>query len=575
MTSSKVTSEEPEPGRVRELDAVIVGAGFSGLYMLYRARDVLGLKTRVYEAGDGVGGTWYWNRYPGARCDSESYYYSFSFSEELEQEWQWTHRYPEQPEILAYLNHVADRFDLRRDIQLSTRVVEATFDEATNRWNVRTDGGERIRAQFFISAVGCLSTTNVPKIPGLESFEGDWYHTGQWPHEGVDFAGKRVGLIGTGSTGIQAAPVIAAEAEHLTVFQRTPNFSVPARNGPLDPEETRRIKANYREVRRRSRESSFGFPYTVAESSALDHSPEERQTVYEKLWELGGIRFLAGSFNDLIRNKEANDTAAEFIRAKIRETVKDPAIAEKLLPTDHPYGTKRPPIDTDYFETFNRENVTLIDVRESPIVEITPRGVRTRDGETELDIIVFATGFDAMTGSLLKIDIRGLGGRSLREKWEEGPRTYLGLQVAGFPNLFMITGPGSPSVLVNMPVSIEQHVEWISDCVRYMRDKGLSRIEPTPAAEQAWVEHVSEVANETLFPLANSWYVGANIPGKTRVILPYVGGMTAYRERCAEITSRGYEGFVFAAEPRPRAGKRASRALPRSPRRAGGLAGSF
>jgi cation diffusion facilitator CzcD-associated flavoprotein CzcO len=545
MTSPKATFEDLEPVQVRELDAVIVGAGFSGLYMLYRVRDVLGLKTRVYEAGDGVGGTWYWNRYPGARCDSESYYYSFSFDEELEQEWEWNSRYPEQPEILAYLNHVADRFDLRRDIQLSTRVVEAIFDEETNRWNVRTDRGERIRAQFFISAVGCLSATNVPKIPGLERFEGDWYHTGEWPHEDVDFRGKRVGLIGTGSTGIQATPVIAAEAEHLTVFQRTPNYSVPARNAPLDPEETQRVKANYREVRRLSRESSFGFPYAVSARSALEHSPEERQAIYEGLWELGGIRFLAGSFNDLIRNKEANDTAAEFIRAKIRGIVKDPAVAEKLVPTDHPYGTKRPPIDTDYFETFNHQNVSLVDIRNAPILEITPRGIRTEAAEYELDIIVFATGFDAMTGSLLKIDIRGLGGRSLREKWEEGPRTYLGLQLAGFPNLFTITGPGSPSVLVNMPVSIEQHVEWISDCITYMRDKGLSRIEATPDAEEAWVEHVSDVANETLFPLANSWYVGSNIPGKTRVILPYVGGMCTYRERCVEVASRGYEGFAF------------------------------
>ncbi|MGH7818234.1 MAG: flavin-containing monooxygenase, partial [Candidatus Binatia bacterium] len=444
MSSSKPNPRNARSGQDQELDAVIVGAGFSGLYMLYRARDVLGLKARVYEAGDGVGGTWYWNRYPGARCDSESYYYSYSFSEELEQEWEWSSRYPEQPEILRYLNHVADRFGLRRDIQLGTRVTRAAFDEATDRWEVRTDKGDVVSARFLISAVGCLSAANIPKLEGLDRFEGEWYHTGAWPHDGVDFRGKRVGQIGTGSTGIQAAPVIAVEAEHLFVFQRTPNFSVPARNAPLAPETTREVKANYRGIRRLSRDSFGGFPFKFTDRSALEVSEEERRATYERLWQEGGLKFVFDSFCDLLFNKAANDTAAEFIRGKIREIVKDDAVARKLLPTDHPYATKRPPIDTDYYETFNRDNVTLVDLRQSPIVEVTPRGLRTTEAEYDLDIIVFATGFDAMTGSLLKIDVQGSSGRSLREKWAEGPRTYLGLQIAGFPNLFTITGPGSP-----------------------------------------------------------------------------------------------------------------------------------
>ncbi len=526
-----------------ELDALIIGAGFSGLYALHHLGSGLGLSARVYEAADGVGGTWYWNRYPGARCDSESYYYSYSFSEELEQEWEWTSKYPEQPEILRYLEHVADRFDLRRDIQLGTRVTEATFDETRNRWEIRTDQGERVWAQFLISAVGCLSAANVPKIDGAERFEGEQYHTGAWPHEGVDFDGKRVGLIGTGSTGIQATPVIAAEADHLTVFQRTANYSVPARNTPLTQEEVLDTKANYREIRRLCRESFGGFPYTGVERSAFEVSDEERKAIYEQLWQDGGFKFLWASFSDLLSDKAANDTAADFIRGKIRETVKDPEVAEKLCPKDHPYGSKRPPIDTDYFETFNRDNVTLVDVRESPIVEITPAGIRTQDDEYELDTIVFATGFDAMTGSLLGMNIRGLGGRSLEDKWTEGPKTYLGLQIAGFPNLFTITGPGSPSVLSNMPVSIEQHVEWIADCISHLRGKGLTRIEATEHAEEEWVEHVRVVASFTLFPQANSWYLGANIPGKKRVFMPYVAGVLPYRQRCDEVASKNYEGF--------------------------------
>ncbi len=533
--------------QVQELDALIVGAGFSGLYMLHRLREVNGLRARVVEAGDGVGGTWYWNRYPGARCDSESYYYSYSFSEELEQEWQWSSKYPEQPEILSYLNHVADRFDLRRDIQLGTRVVSARYDDDRSRWTVRTDAGDVFDARFFISAVGCLSTANVPDIPGLDRFQGEWHHTGAWPHEGVDFTGKRVGLIGTGSTGIQATPVIAAQADHLTVFQRTANYSVPARNAPLTPERWAEIKANYRAIRDKARNSYAGFPFDPSVGSALETDEAERAATYQRLWDVGGFSFLYGSYADIFFNKEANETAAEFIRQRIREVVKDPVVAEKLCPTDHPYGSKRPPIDTNYFETFNRPNVSLVDLKETPIVEITETGIRTTGQDYDLDMIVFATGFDAMTGSLLRIDIRGRDGLELREKWAAGPRTYLGLQVAGFPNMFTITGPGSPSVLSNMPVSIEQHVEWISDCIAYLDERGIASIEATQEAEDAWVDHVAEVAKLTLFWEANSWYLGANIPGKTRVFMPYVGGVAPYRQRCDDIAAAGYEGFALAS----------------------------
>ncbi len=537
-----------------DLDAVVVGAGFSGLYMLYRLRDVLGLSARVYEAGDGVGGTWYWNRYPGARCDSESYYYSYSFSEELQQEWVWSSKYPEQPEILRYLEHVADRFDLWRDIQLGTRVTGAEFREGTDRWEIQLDDGEVVTARFFITAVGCLSAANVPPIPGLERFSGAWYHTGAWPHDGVDFHGKRVALIGTGSTGIQATPVIAADADHLTVFQRTPNYSVPARNFPLTPERMAEIKANYPEIRRKARQSFGGFPYDPSDKGAMEVTAEERQALYEQLWhEEGGFKFLFGSYNDFLFNSDANDTVADFIRNKIREIVKDPAVAEKLSPRDYPYGTKRPPIDTDYYETFNRDNVTLVDLRVTPITEITPSGVQTTAAHYDVDIIVFATGFDAMTGSLLKMDIRGRDGCTLRQKWESGPVTYLGVQVAGFPNMFTITGPGSPSVLTNMPVSIEQHVEWIADCISYLRERGMTRIEATEEAEEAWVDHVRQVAEGTLYPRANSWYIGANIPGKKRVFMPYVGGFLPYRQRCDEVAANGYEGFAFSGSPAPAA----------------------
>lgn len=528
---------------VRQYDAIIIGAGFAGLYQLHVLREKLGLSVCVIEAGGGVGGTWYWNRYPGARCDSESYYYSYSFSKELEQEWEWTERYPQQPEIMRYLNHVADRFDLRRDIQLDTRMTGAQFDADANCWSISTAGGERFAAKFLITGVGCLSTANIPDIKGSESFAGQAFHTGQWPHEGVNFTGKRVGLIGTGSTGIQAAPVIAETAAQLVVFQRTPNYSVPARNAPMDAASQQKIKAGYADIRRMSRQSTNGHPFDVSKTSALDVSPEEREARFEAAWERGGLRF-RGTFSDILTNTDANATASDFIRSKIRSIVKDPVVAARLTPLDHPFATKRPPIDTNYFETFNRDNVLLVDVKAAAIQEITPTGVTTSDAIYDLDIIVFATGFDAMTGPLLALNIVGVDGQNLKDSWAAGPRTYLGLQTVGFPNLFTITGPGSPSVLTNMPTAIEQHADWIANCIAHMREHDISRIEATPEATDKWVEHVNEAANATLLPMASSsWYLGANVPGKPRVFMPYAGGFAKYTSMCEHIAADNYAGF--------------------------------
>ena len=526
------------------VDAVVIGAGFSGLYMLKRLRDDLGMSTAVFEAGDGVGGTWYWNRYPGARCDSESYVYCFSFDDQLLQDWNWSGKYPEQPEILRYLNHVADRFDLKSGIQFNTRVNGAHWDDDEGRWLVTTDQGDRVSAQYLITAIGCISAGQIPQIPGLDEFGGDWYHTGSWPHEGVEFAGKRVAVIGTGSSGVQSIPVIAREAEHLTVFQRTPQYTIPARHETVDEEFLKEVKANYAEIMARSKVSAAGFPYDPSETSALEVSAEERQETYERLWQEGGFKFMFNSYADIAIDRRANDTASEFIRGKIREIVNDPDTAEKLLPRDHPFSSKRALIDTNYFDTYNRDNVDLVDIRHFPIEEITETGIRTADGEQyDVDIIVFATGYDAMTGTFFKMDIRGREGRELKEKWSDGPLSYLGLATADFPNMFMITGPGSPSVLSNMPVSIEQHVEWISDFVEYLRERGIDVAEADEAAEQEWVQHVSDIADQTMYMLADSWYLGANIPGKPRVFMPYAGGVGIYRERCDEIAANGYEGF--------------------------------
>lgn len=532
-----------------EIDALVIGAGFAGLYQLHSLRDRLGLSTRLLEAGGDLGGTWYWNRYPGARCDSESHAYRYFFSKELNEEWEWSERYPGPPEILRYLGRVAEKFDLRRDMRFGCRVVAARYDEGANRWRVETDAGERYAATYLVAAVGCLSAANVPDIPGLRDFAGQWFHTGRWPHEGVDLAGKRVGQIGTGSTGIQAAPVIAQAAAHLTVFQRTATYSVPARNAPLTPEFNRWVRANHAEIRAVAESTPNGHAFRISNRNVADVTPEERQAIYEAAWEKGGLQFRA-TFRDLLVDQAANDTACEFIKGRIRAIVRDPETARALADVDHPYATKRPPIDSGYYETFNRDNVTLVDLRADPIECITPRGIRTRSKEHELDVIVFATGYDAMTGALLAIDIRGREGRSLREDWRAGPHTYLGLQVPGYPNFFTITGPGSPSVLTNMPVAIEQHVEWITDCIAHLRRNGIDAIEPDPAAVRRWDAHVEEAANATLLSKAkHSWYYGANVPGKPRVFMPYAGGLARYRAICADVAAKGYEGFLLGRTP--------------------------
>ena len=541
-----MTTDRAKTTPTKEFDALVIGAGFAGLYQLLCLRDRLGLSVKSLEAGAGVGGTWYWNRYPGARCDSESHAYWYTFSPELMRNWTWTERYPGQAEIMRYLNFVADRFDLKRDIQFNTRVTSAHYDEVANRWNIRTEDGQNFTAKYLITAVGCLSTANVPKFPGLESFKGKRYHTGEWPHEGVDFTGKRVGMIGTGSTGIQAAPVIAAQAAHLTVFQRTANYSVPARNTPLAPDFQQYIKEHPAEIRAVTRETLNGMAYRIESRLAVETPPEEREKIYEAAWDRGGLQFRA-AFQDMMVSKKANDTAADFIKRKIRSIVADSKTAALLSDIDHPYAAKRPPIDTDYFETYNRPNVTLVDVKSVPITHISPVGICTGETEYPVDIIVFATGFDAMTGPILRMDMRGRDGVTLKDVWAAGPRNYLGLQIAGFPNLFTITGPGSPSVLCNMPVAIEQHADWISDCIAHMRTKGFEQIEAKPESVDQWVEEVNSVASKTLLPMAkHSWYLGANIPGKPRVFMPYAGGMVRYREICAEVAANGYEGFALS-----------------------------
>ena len=531
-------------------DVVVVGAGFAGMYMLHKLRG-LGLSVRVYEQGGDVGGTWYWNRYPGARCDVESMQYSYSFSEELQQEWDWSERYAPQPEILRYANHVADRFNLRSDIQLNTRVDRAVFDESASTWQVTTSERKTVRAKFVVLATGCLSNARMPDIKGLSEFKGKVYHTGHWPHEPVDFTGQRVAVIGTGSSGIQSVPVIAEQASQLTVFQRTPNFSIPARNAALTAEEREAFRAKYPEIRRFAREEARNGIYTeMPDRGALDDGDNERRSKYEARWAHGGLTFMS-VYNNLAIDKAANDTAANFVRGKIAEIVKDPDTARMLQPNNHPIGSKRICIDTDYFAAFNRPDVKLVDIRSSPIEQILPNAVRAGGKDYEVDALVLATGFDAMTGSVAKIDIRGRDGQALNQKWAEGPKTYLGLMSAGFPNLFIITGPGSPSVLSNMIVSIEQHVDWIGDCIAYMRDRGLTTMEAKKDAEENWVAHVNEVAHTTLYPQANSWYMGANIPGKPQIFMPYIGGVGVYRQICNDVAAKGYEGFAMEAAQRP------------------------
>ena len=532
-------------GEPQRYDAVVVGAGFAGLYMLHRLRSA-GFSVRLFEAADGVGGVWFWNRYPGARCDVESADYSYSFDPELEQEWHWPEKFSAQADIMRYTNHVADRYDLRPHITLSTRVSAAIFDEESKVWEVRTDAGEVVQAGLVFMATGCLSVARVPDYPGLERFAGQWHHTGAWPHQPVELTGKRVGVIGVGSSGTQLIPVAAQQAEHLYVFQRTPNFTVPAQNTPNDPTDERELKATYRERRAFTRNTASGLNRDMNRVSALEVSEQERERVFEENWNGAGFGFIL-CFSDLLRSHAANRTAVDFLAGKIIEAVTDPQVADLLTPKDYPFGAKRPSVDTGYYGAFNRDNVTLVDVKASPIQEITESGVRTSDAEYPLDVLVFATGFDAMTGALARIDVRGRDGQSLQDKWAAGPRTYLGMATAGFPNLFVIAGPGSPSVLTNVMVSIEQHVEWLGDLVEHLREKGLATAEATLEAENDWVEHVNEIASATLYPEANSWYLGANVPGKPRVFMPYPGGLRAYRRKCTEVAEQDYAGFQLTA----------------------------
>jgi len=533
------------PESARRVDAFVVGAGFGGLYALYRLR-ALGLTVQGVEAAAGVGGTWYWNRYPGARCDVESMAYSYSFSPELEREWVWTERYASQQEILRYLEHVADRFALRPLIRFGTRLVAAVYEERTRLWRLRSSDAQEYLARYLIMASGCLSQPRLPPLPGLDSFGGAVYQTSSWPHGGVDFTGQRVGLIGTGSSGIQSIPIIARQCAHLTVFQRTPNFSVPAHNRPLDPQARQALMENYPPFREGLRRGFTSLiPNETAQPSALELEPEERERRYQAAWCEGGIRLMF-CICDAITNEGANDTLVDFLHARIRETVKDPQIAARLLPRTYPLGTKRLCVDTDYYATFNRPNVTLVALRETPIEEVTPSGVRTSMAHYALDSLVFATGFDAMTGALLAVDIRGRDGLRLADAWREGPRMYLGLMAHGFPNLFTVTGPGSPSVLSNMVVSIEQHVDFIAELIATLRERGVATAEPQADAQDAWVAHVAEVGDTTLFPRAESWYMGSNIPGKPRVFLPYVGGVGPYRKQCEEIAAAGYRGFTLS-----------------------------
>lgn len=529
---------------LRVVDAAIIGAGFAGLYAIKRLRDA-GFTVQAFEAGDGIGGTWYWNHYPGARVDLECWDYSYSFSQELQDEYEWSQRYPSAQELMAYLEHVADRFKLREQIQFNTRVDSAEFIEAENLWLVRTSDGKSLKARFVVPATGGLSVPKPPEIPGIETFQGEAYHTGRWPREEPTYEGKRIGVIGTGSSGVQVIHTLAGKCKHLTVFQRTAVFVVPAKNHPLTPEMRQRARATYTERRALSRITRFGIAAAMPNDSALDATPEERRAKFENAWVNSQLLGFRQCFGDILSNDDANELVAEFIRGKIRETVKDPATAQKLLPYGFPFGTKRPCLSDTYYSVYNRDDVTLIDLKSTPFVRVVPEGIETTEGLIELDMLIYATGYDALTGALTHIDVRGIGGRKLTDKWEEGAKTYLGLMAAGFPNLFTVTGPGSPGPLANMAMSIEQHVDWIADCMNYLRVHGIVRIDTEPAAENAWMDHVQEVVSRTLYEKANSWYRGANVPGKPQIFLPYLGGHGHYRSKCNEVAAAGYEGFVL------------------------------
>jgi cyclohexanone monooxygenase len=537
------------------LDALIVGAGFSGMYMLHKLRG-LGFNAKVVEAGSGVGGTWYWNRYPGARVDIQSLEYSFGFDPELEKEWRWSERYAPQAELLAYSEHVAKRYDLKRDMIFNTRVAAAAWDEPAQMWRVETDKGARFVCRHLILATGCLSIPTDVTFPGLDAFKGQIYRTSRWPHEGVDFSGKRVGIVGTGSSAIQSIPVIAEQAKHLTVFQRTPNYSMPAHNGPIPKEDWGAWLRDPRAYRAASKDTAGGFQNDGTTTRlATETPPEEIRAELERRWAWGGFRIL-GAFADTGVDPEANRIVHEFVAQKIREQVKDPAVAELLTPKDHPFGTKRPCVDTGYYATFNRPNVELIDLRAEPLTTFNAKGIATTARQYDFDAVVLATGFDAMTGAIDRIDLRGVGGRRIKDHWAEGPRSYLGLMIAGFPNMFTITGPGSPSVLTNMINSIEQHVEWIADCLVALNRRQQTSIEASAEAEAAWVRHVAEAVTPTLLPQANSWYMGANVPGKPRMFMPYAGGLHRYTEICNNVAAKDYEGFVIRQGDRVLPGSR-------------------
>lgn len=527
----------------QSLDVVVVGAGFAGMYLLHRLRG-MGFSVRVVEAGAGVGGTWYWNRYPGARVDIESMQYSYQFDDALQQEWEWTEKYSPQPELLKYAEHVADRFDLCRNITFNTRITSAVYDEAESRWTLTSQQGEVLSARFCIMATGCLSSPNWPRFKGLERFSGAVYHTAEWPHEPVSFKGQRVALIGTGSSAIQSLPVIAAEASRVTVFQRTPNYSIPAHNAPTDKARVAAVKADYKSLRARAKQNFPAIDGDYNKVSALDVSAQEREAIFEQRWQVGGLMF-SGAFGDLLQNSDSNDHAAEFVRNKIRATVNDSDVAEQLCP-ENIIGGKRLCVDTNYYATYNEEHVELVSVKDDPIEKITSQGIVAHGREFPVDAIVMATGFDAMTGALTKVDIRGRNDASLKDRWAHGPSSYLGLAMADFPNLFTVTGPGSPSVFTNMLPSIEQHVEWITDCLNYARTNNYSSIEAEHEAENAWWSHCQEVVTTGLKSTTNSWYLGANVEGKARVFMPYFGGFPAYCEKCEDVVANDYEGFLMS-----------------------------
>jgi cation diffusion facilitator CzcD-associated flavoprotein CzcO len=539
--SPQTASVERTGSSVDQFDAIIIGAGVTGLYQLYRIRE-LGLSVRLYDDGSGVGGTWFWNRYPGCRFDSESETYAYSFSKELLQEWDWKEHFSGQPENEKYLNYVADKFNLRPNIQLNSRVVSAVYDESENLWEIKLDNGNRARARYLIAAVGILSASYLPDIPGLKSFKGISYHTSRWPKETTDFTGKRVAVIGTGATAVQLIPIIAQQVGHLTVFQRTPNYCAPLRNSLVNPETQKKFKASYPEIFQKCNETTAAFKYDFDPRSVFDVTEEERLEQFERLWAKPGFEKWLGNFRDIMTNRKANEVFAEFVRNKIRERVKDPVVAEKLVPKNHPFGSKRIPLETNYYEAYNRDNVLLVDINETPIESFTPKGIKTSDKEYEFDIIILATGFDAITGALTRMDIRGEGGKTLKEKWTDGPRTYLGMQSAGFPNLFLAIN----NAFCNFPRCAETIVEWITDCIRYMREKKIARIEPTVAAEDAWVKHSGELVEGSMLVEANSWFVGANIPGKARAILLYANPAPKFREKCAEVAANNYEGFELS-----------------------------